>query len=698
MKPLVIYLADLTHDGTGRLAVDMMPYNIGLIASCTKKHLGDRVQFKLFKYVPALLKALQETPPDILACSNYVWNSHLSHFACEQAKRISPSTLTVFGGTNYPFDAKSQLEFLKTRPSVDHHIFYEGELAFANLARAAMEDLDPERLRSRPIDGCQSVSPVTGQLVSGSPIPRIRNLDEIPSPYSTGFLDEFFDGKLIPLLETNRGCPFTCNFCNAGESYFTKIGMFSDEHLEKELNYIAKRMGPLGIGTLMLADNNFGMYPRDAQICRILKKLQDEHGWPLRILSTTGKNNKERIIEATEILGTTIAINMSVQSMNRLVLTNIKRQNVSLETYKDVNEALLHQGRTQKAEVIVPLPGETYQTFMQGLKELMATRAQLIYSYTLQLLYGTDYKNPEYRKSWGYEGKWRLVPLNFGEYEGRRIFDAEEVAVQSNTLSFDDYLKIRVFALLTEVMYNDYQCLEIVKYLEEYEISPFDWLQRTLDHLHEAPDAIQQVVASFKRDTQEELWDSEEALFEHYLDPENYRKLLEGEAGHNVVFTHKGIMISQHAETWISFITENCLAIILETGAQQKPVEEIQEEVQALRAFLLAKFRGVLQPEADTSDLFMEMSYDILGWLQGAPRKRLGDHRFAVPRVYRFYFSPKQLKEREEALRLYSFDRIGLARIFARNPSLNTLFRCVESADAGQRLEGQAGLRAAWNN
>ncbi len=691
-----IYLADLTHDGTGRLAVDMMPYNIGIIAAYSKKSLGDRVQFKLFKYVPALMKALREAPPDILACSNYVWNSHLSHYACEEAKKLRPQTLTVFGGTNYPFDAKGQLEFLRDRPAVDHHIFYEGERAFVNLLSAALEDPDPERLRSRPVDGCQSV--YNGKLVSGAAIPRMKDLDEAPSPYSTGLLDEFFDGKLIPLLETNRGCPFTCNFCNAGESYFTKIGTFSTPHLEEELTYIAKRSGPLGVGTLMLADNNFGMYPRDADLCRIMKRLQDEYGWPLRILSTTGKNNKERIIQSTEILGTSIAINMSVQSMNKTVLKNIERQNVSLETYKEINEALLRQGRTQKAEVIIPLPGETYQTFLDGLKELMATKAQLIYSYTLQLLYGTDYKDPAYRKEWGYRGKWRLVPLNFGEYGGRKIFDAEEVAVESKTLPFEDYLKIRVFALLTEVMYNDYQCLEVVKYLEEHGIQPFDWIQRTLDHLSEAPGAIRQVVESFKRDTREELWDSEEELAAHYSKPENYQKLLRGEAGHNVVFTHKGIMISHHAEEWISFITGNCLALMLEKGSNGKSSDEVKAEVGALRRFLSAKFRGVLQPGADTKDLFVEMDYDILSWLNAEPTKRLSDFRLTVPMVYRFYFSPKQLKEQEEAQRLYGFDRIGLARIFARSPSLNTLFRCVESADAGRHLEWQAGLRAAWNN
>jgi len=699
--PILIYLADLTHDGAGKLAVDMMPYNIGLVAAYAKKCLGPMVEIKPFKYVRPLLAAIKNEPPHILGCSNYVWNSHLSEFACEAAKRQNPNTLTVQGGTNYPFDPPGQFEFLATRPFTDFHVFYEGEVAFVRLIEAYLQCRGIEQLKEQPVDGCQSVSRLTGKLVSGSLVTRLKELDEVPSPYSTGVLDEFYDGRLIPVIETNRGCPFSCNFCNAGAGYFTKVNMFSLQHLEDELAYIAPRIAAAGVSALMLADNNFGMYPRDAEICRILKRLQDRYGWPLRILSTTGKNNKDRIVEATEILGTSMSINMSVQSMNRTVLENIKRQNVSLETYKQVNEVLVKQGRVQKAEVIVPLPGETFETFMAGLKELMESRAQLIYSYTLQLLYGTDYKNRVYRTKWGYEGKWRLVPLNFGEYEGRKVFDVEEVAVSSNTLSFDEYLKIRVFALLTEIMYNDYQCWEIIKYLGEFGVSPFDWVLGTLRGLDEAPPAIQRVIESFVRDTREELRDSEEELFEFYTLPENYQRLLQGKAGHNVVFTHKGLVISQHIDDWLSFITRTCCELVCEKAAVEGDASRVKAEVQEIEKFMSAKLEGVLQPDGRTEDLLLGMSYDILGWLKSDSGGRLRDFKLDVPVTYRFYFTEQQLREQEENLRLYGFDRIGLARIFARNPSLNTLYRSVEVVNGSGLsipLARDAAWRPPWNN
>ena len=91
------------------------------------------------------------------------------------------------------------------------------------------------------IDGSVFIHPNKNILVKGQRPPRIRFLDDIPSPYLSGMLDNFFDGRLSPLLETNRGCPFKCSFCHTGNDYFQKIHMFSIERIKQELEYIAIR-------------------------------------------------------------------------------------------------------------------------------------------------------------------------------------------------------------------------------------------------------------------------------------------------------------------------------------------------------------------------------------------------------------------------------------------------------------------------
>ena len=82
------------------------------------------------------------------------------------------------------------------------------------------------------------------------------------SPYLNGMLDKFFDGKLTPFIETNRGCPFTCSFCHTGADYYHKLNKFSQERVKAEIEYVGKKANELGITNLHMADVNFGMYPR----------------------------------------------------------------------------------------------------------------------------------------------------------------------------------------------------------------------------------------------------------------------------------------------------------------------------------------------------------------------------------------------------------------------------------------------------
>ena len=95
--------------------------------------------------------------------------------------------------------------FIKRNPLIDFYAYLEGEEAFATLVARAMETgLDREKMKSTPIDGFVHRISDT-EVMKGAMLTRRRNLDEIPSPYLTGHMDKFFDGKLSPMMETNRG-------------------------------------------------------------------------------------------------------------------------------------------------------------------------------------------------------------------------------------------------------------------------------------------------------------------------------------------------------------------------------------------------------------------------------------------------------------------------------------------------------------
>ena len=86
----------------------------------------------------------------------------------------------------------------------------------------------------------------------------------------------------------------------------------------------------------------------------------------------------------------------------------------------EVNKHLIASARATKGELIMGLPGETKQSFIKGLDILLNSNCTAVTIYTLMMLNGTEFKNPSYREQFGYKGKYRIVPLNFGEYDGKK--------------------------------------------------------------------------------------------------------------------------------------------------------------------------------------------------------------------------------------------------------------------------------------
>ncbi len=665
-----ICLADLTHTGI-RIAAESMPLNIGVIASYLKKRFGSRVQVRLFKYPEKLLHALRHERFDIVGCSTYIWNKNLTEWILGIAKERNPRVLTVRGGPDFPLEAQQQYEYLKGLPHTDVYCINEGEESFSRLIERITGSENDGVWAHSPIEGCAFVR--DGTLVRGALPPRIMRLDDIPSPYTSGLLDEFFDGKLTPMIETARGCPFTCNYCNAAQDYYTKTAFFSPGYVREEIEYIAKKVAPTGITNLLITDANFGMYPRDKEISSILREAHDTCKWPLSVLTSTGKNHIEKILNNIEPLGKSLIISMSVQSMDPGVLKTIDRANIGVEQYAGVSRLMEKKGISQMAELIVPLPGETYSSYMRGIEQLLEMGVKRIVSYTLQLNRGTVYTSDDYRRRFGYRGRYRLIPFHFGEYEGVKIFDYEEVADSTASLGFSDYLKIRKFALITELAFGNYIFHELFKFLREQGISSYEVLRRLNDGVENAPLPVRRVFSSFVNETTHELKHSEEALVSFYSDQKNYDRLVAGEIGGNVIFRHKGMMLSRHSAAWIRYVFGVAHALLEErgTGAAIAGLLEVKR-------FVTVKLDGLFHPERTHMVIRRRFRYDLLRWLADFGESPLSRFESARrPLRYEFYFTDDQEAERSDLFNRYGRHVTGLSRLIARMTALERMYRTV---------------------
>ncbi len=150
-----------------------------------------------------------------------MWNEWLSfHFA---SRRQAPASRDAGGhGRTEHLPRTGAAARLRRRPSGDRRLrARRGRFPGARVVR---EPSSPPSKSLAPLrrarDAVEHLPPADRrELVrstrSGS---GTQGVEEIPSPWLSGALDEFFDGKLAPLLETNRGCPFTVHLLRAGRA------------------------------------------------------------------------------------------------------------------------------------------------------------------------------------------------------------------------------------------------------------------------------------------------------------------------------------------------------------------------------------------------------------------------------------------------------------------------------------------------
>lgn len=623
-----VYLADLGHNQL-TFSSDIYPIGAANLAAYTQAYLKSPkpVELKLFREPQDLRAAIDSAPPDVLALSSYAWNHELSKSFARFAKRRNPRLITMMGGPNYPLTIDEMASFLEGMPEIDIAVrgpTYEGERAFLG-AMQRLVDVGGslEGLLEESFPGSDWFDRKAGKFVRGALIPRMDDLDEIPSPYLTGWMDPYYSSGYFPMLQISRGCPFTCQFCNSSVRENTKIHAHSVENVRKDLLHIAERVKPEL--PVCFADDNFGMYERDQEVAEYIAHLQDKFGWPRYIRTTTGKNRADRVIKVMRTVRGTLPMTSAVQSLNPVVLENIKRSNISLDAYAEIQKEVQAQGMQAYGELILSMPGETKASFLKAVSDLLDSGVKRVSAHQLMLLHGAPLSNPDQRERFGMHTRWRVVARNLGNYgTGEDVVEVEEMVVETPTFTFEEYFETRVFHLLLTIFYHEGNYEEAFEYARHHGIKPFDLvmhLQKTLDS---APPRFRQVIEQFVSESRDELFESSEECTAWAR--AHFAGLLDGSIGGNLLSKYSMLGRFFAGPEALEFLGASIRSVLSERelDAQSPGLESV---IGYLRAIMLHTPFAQSLAAAPT----WTAQFDVEGWREAGYTRPLEEHRFAKP-------------------------------------------------------------------
>jgi hypothetical protein len=225
---------------------------------------------------------------------------------------------------------------------------------------------------------------------------RLRALDlsQFPSPYLDGTFDSYGGAVVAAILETNRGCPYACTFCDWGSATQQKIKRFETERIRREIDWIGRNR----IRVLWIADANFGIFKRDVEITQYIADTKEKYGYPKEVVVNYPKNATKIIAEVVGILveaGICGQGIISIQTTDPHTLQVIRRNNIKTSKYDELGRIFRSQNLPLSTDLMIGLPGATVESFKGDLQYYFDDDVA-VKAYRTQLLPNSPMADPEY--------------------------------------------------------------------------------------------------------------------------------------------------------------------------------------------------------------------------------------------------------------------------------------------------------------
>lgn len=478
-----------------------LPYTAGILVASAftseivKKHCSFKEFIFLREDVNAVVERIEN--PAFFGFSSYCWSSEYNKLLARAVKEKYPDCLIVFGGHDIP----DNFDMLEEFPFIDVLCHGEGEDTIKSL-------LEKFSL-GETFDSVNNISFRSGSGYVRTPTVLQSTLD-YPSPYLEGWFDDIVDNHpeitFNAILETSRGCPNQCAYCDWG-LLRSKTRLFPFERIQAEVRWMSKKK----IAFVWGADANFGMFERDLEIAEELVKVKKETGYPERMRMNYAKNNFENVFAIVkkfkECEFDRIGATLSFQSMSPAALKNIGRTNSSLDFYKNLLTIYNKENMKTYSELILGLPGETYESFIQGIGKLFEIGQHFVFEvYGCILLPNAVMGQKDYIEKHGIKTvRSEIIRPHFNN-AAFNVPEYNTIIVETNTMSREMWVRATAFYYMVKALHGNGLVRAFAIYLHNEMGVPYEkFYDGALDYFEKNPELLISKLYFDVKDKSDEL-------------------------------------------------------------------------------------------------------------------------------------------------------------------------------------------------